>query len=340
MTGFISEYDKQKRTIEQDTAKELHAVLVKAFSQGSLVNSRYQIVGYISKDSVTVFLGLDLKTLSKIILKAYPPKIQIMSSLDHPSLLKALDIQQTPINTFIIMELMKENLVEYVKRNPEQRISSQKTKELTQTLLQILCYLQSLKLVYRDLQPSSILLDNKEQPKLTHFGLMKALSGIETCDENGMYYSAPEVFARTVTISSDMWSLGCVIAYLLQTEAERKKPLFYGSDPLQILSSMVKLCGKPPMDVLHRITIDYKMSQDGIDLMYNLNKLEEGVVDLQASLTERISLATPLEIDLLCKLLVFHPSYRLTADEALAHAYFAQSTLSAPLINTDSNLFN
>ena len=93
-------------------------------------------------------------------------------------------------------------------------------------------------IVYRDLKPENLMLDNKGYIKMIDFGFAKDIGhGKRTYTFCGTpEYVAPEVILnRGYTLSTDLWSLGVLIYELLNG-----KPPFTGSDAMDIYKSVQK----------------------------------------------------------------------------------------------------
>lgn len=183
-------------------------------------------------------------------------------------------------------------------------------------LLRGLKYIHSANVLHRDLKPMNLLINVEDLIlKIADFGLARVMDseyshkGFLTDNIGTCWYRSPELIIspRDYTKAIDMWSVGCILG--------------------ELLSGKVLFPGAHEMDQIGQIL-------DGLYLSDNeWNKVtqilpQNFVLKLtripKKPLKDRFTHIDRDALDLLEKLLVFDPSLRLTAEEALAHPYLQQ----------------
>lgn len=177
-------------------------------------------------------------------------EVKILSTLQHPNIVRYYESFQHGSTLYIVMELVEgatlldhlNSLAEKGQTMPEDRIWS----FFTQMCLALRYIHKEKQVVHRDLTPSNILITADSVVKLADFGLAKQRMGTNSVMDSvvgTVLYQCPEIIQHeTYGEKADIWSLGCI---LYQTAMLR--PPFEGSNPLVVASAIVE--GKyPPLN--------------------------------------------------------------------------------------------
>ena len=206
-----------------------------------VVGGRYAVMGMIGKGGFSVVYRVrDIQTGIEYAMKNYfssnsgdkqklleglERELNVLKNTSHPSLPKIYDLIKEEGNFFLIMEIVKgENLKSIVFRKGP--LSKKEIKHVMMQVGSALYYLHSLEppIVYRDLKPSNIVMDESGLVKLVDFGIAKRYSKEIELSERAFGskgFAAPEQFGDRKGFSiyntdtrTDIYGIGTTLYYL------------------------------------------------------------------------------------------------------------------------------
>lgn len=168
-------------------------------------------------------------------LEEFRTEVELMRSLDHPSICRLLQVYEDPKNLYIVMEhITGGELFEHVVDlgNFGEHDAAQVMRQVASALV----YCHHRGVVHRDIKPENILVvasddssdDAELSVKLIDFGFgCRILEGVKLKAKVGTFvYTAPEVLNGEIcNEKQDLWSLGCVLFVLLSGDSP-----FFGDD--------------------------------------------------------------------------------------------------------------
>eukprot|EP00798_Chlamydomonas_sp_ICE-L_P014436 gene14436-20443_t len=161
-----------------------------------------------------------IKSVDKTQKQRVLQEVRTMHALDHKNILKFYAWYETTNHLWLILEYcVGGDLVSLMRQDVKLPESS--VHDFGRDLVVALQYLHFNSIIYCDLKPSNVLLDENGRLKLGGFGLSRRLSDINKTPFQALSpakrgtpcYMAPELFSEGATHStaSDLWSLGCVL---------------------------------------------------------------------------------------------------------------------------------
>jgi serine/threonine protein kinase len=143
-------------------------------------------------------------------------EIEIHSSLKHESILPLVEYKERSI------------MFDYVSRDLEKavnRCNNDLIKKWMRQLVSAVSYIHSKGVLHNDIKPANILLDENNNIFLCDFGGAQKMSEVKEMKYYTPAYCAPELLSGLVkrnsmiaTTKTDIWSLGCVLYFLLTGE--------------------------------------------------------------------------------------------------------------------------
>lgn len=218
------------------------------FSEFPMLNGRYLCLSLLGRGGFSeVFKAFDFETGTWVACKIHQlasnwseakkrsfirhsmREYEIHKSLDHPRVVKLVDIFEIDENTFCtVLEYCEGcDLDSYLRQH--KTLSERECKSIIGQVFSGLLYLgeQRRRVIHYDLKPGNILL-HKGQVQITDFGLSKIMSdtdstvdGMELTSQGAgtMWYLPPECFdmggKARISVKVDVWSAGVILFQML-----------------------------------------------------------------------------------------------------------------------------
>jgi tRNA A-37 threonylcarbamoyl transferase component Bud32 len=227
----------------------------------SLLSGRFVLVREIGSGGMsTVFLGRDEVLDRPVAVKILRPDLEgsdvsarfrregrTAARLSHPNVVQVYDAREEVLDgretSYIVVEYVPGGDLKALidKGGP---LPGPMLSRIGAALADGLAHAHERGIIHRDLKPQNVLIDEYGSPKLTDFGIARALDAATRSTSTDSYlgtasYSSPEQLkGEKVTPKSDVYSLGATLYH-----AAVGGPPFTG-DPLQVASQQL---AKPPV---------------------------------------------------------------------------------------------
>ncbi|MGD9677618.1 MAG: protein kinase [Vulcanibacillus sp.] len=257
------------------------------------IHNRYKILSVLGKGGMgTVYLAEDLHLKGKkwaikeiIIQEAryqnFIDEAKILISLEHPNLPKIIDYYSPDKDglCYLVMDYINGLTLKEIFEQAGLTINHQRIIKYGLQLCDLFDYLhnrQTGPIIYRDLKPSNIMIDEFDNVRLIDFGTArnyKEGKQIDTIQLGTVGFAAPEQFEGKQTDQrSDIYSLGALMYYLLSNGKYyylTQKPLNYFRNDLNvsllnIINKMIKIDPKERYQNIYGV----KQDLDGLILDY------------------------------------------------------------------------
>jgi TolB-like protein/tRNA A-37 threonylcarbamoyl transferase component Bud32 len=184
---------------------------------------------------------------SKAHLKRFRREAEAAAGLDHPGIVPIYEVGERDGSCYFSMKFVEGGqLDEVVRRTP---MSIRHAVELIAKVARTVHYAHEHGILHRDIKPGNILLDAKDEPHLTDFGLARLVesesSVTQTLDVLGTpSYMAPEQAVgnnAAVSSATDVYGLGAVLYQLLTGH-----PPFAGGTTYETIKLLEDTEPRPP----------------------------------------------------------------------------------------------
>ncbi len=226
-----------------------------ALQPGSVLQGRYRITGvigvggmgsvYQARDlrfpNVTRYVAvkemLNLSTdqgMREMTLKTFERESDMLASLSHPAVPEIYDYFPSKTRAYLVMEYINGRDLEAIINSMADFLPIETVLQWAMDLCDVLGYLHQQEpepIIFRDVKPSNIMIDQHGRMRLVDFGIAKIFQEGQKGTMIGTEgYSAPEQYRGEASPASDVYGVGATIHHLLTRRDPRLEPPFTFSE--------------------------------------------------------------------------------------------------------------
>lgn len=235
----------------------------------------YQLINEIGRGGMGVVYKARQKSLDRLVavkmilashlasteqIERFFTEAKAAAKVAHPNIVGIHEIGQQHGQHYFVMEHIEgPSLAELVAQGP---LESESAAECVAKVARAIHHLHMQGIVHRDLKPSNILIDSKNEPHVTDFGLAKTLMAASQMTHPGAivgtpsYMSPEQASGRLDHVGplSDVYSLGALLYELITG-----RPPYRESTPLDTLVQVLEAEPRLPSELNRRIPRDLEM---------------------------------------------------------------------------------
>ncbi len=205
-----------------------------------VLRGRWQVVDYLGQGGMgTVYLARDLNLDNrKCVVKRlrddffrdedkekaqqfFLREAKVLSKLQHPNIVLVLDSFREDEEYYLVMEYVEGHNLHDMLKEREEPFSEDQVLTWSKQICDVLHYLHAHDppVIYRDLKPSNVMIDTKDNVKLVDFGIARLYQDDgDNTHVVSQGYSPPEQYWGGADPRSDIYALGATMYFLLTGE--------------------------------------------------------------------------------------------------------------------------
>ena len=165
-----------------------------------------------------------------MILRNFERETNILATLNHPGIVQVYDCFTEGQRSYLVLEYVRGRDLEVVLEQTTGFLSEEKVVSWAIQICDVLSYLhrhEPRPIVFRDIKPSNVMLDEHGRIKLIDFGIAKMFrSGKKGTMIGTEGYSPPEQYQGMSDPRVDVYALGATMHHLLSKRDPRLEPPF------------------------------------------------------------------------------------------------------------------
>ncbi|HEY44358.1 MAG TPA: serine/threonine-protein kinase [Anaerolineae bacterium] len=246
---------------------------------GTTLQDRYLILGILGSGGMSsVYKGRDLhfpnvtklvaikemtsmltdQTMYEMVVTNFEREADLLATLSHPAIPRIYDYFTHKKSLYLVMEFIDGKDLEAILHETDDFLPVEQVINWAIELCDVLSYLhhhQPEPLVFRDMKPSNVMVDQHDQIRLIDFGIARVFQPGQKGTMIGTEgYSPPEQYRGEASPAGDIYALGATLHHLLTRRDPRIEPPFSFSErPIRQLNSNVS----PEFETIISTALDY-----------------------------------------------------------------------------------
>lgn len=218
---------------------------------GDMLQDRYRIVGSLGAGGFSsVYQARDMRfpsatklcavkemlisasdpQIRKLTIKSFEREASMLAMLNHPAIPEVSDYFTEGDRSYLVLELIRGKDLQHWLEETDEFLDEEQAMDWMLQLCDALGYLHSQKpqpIVFRDMKPSNIMIDQFQRVRLIDFGIAKLFEAGNKGTMIGTEgYSPPEQYRGEATPAGDVYALGATMHHVLTRRDPRLEPPF------------------------------------------------------------------------------------------------------------------
>ena len=232
---------------------------------GITLQDRYLILGILGSGGMSsVYKGRDLHfpnvtklvavkemvnlaadpTMYEMIIRNFEREADLLATLSHPAIPRIYDYFTHDTSSYLVMEFIEGKDLEAILREQDDFLSEEEVIKWAIELCDVLAFLhkhQPQPVIFRDMKPSNVMVDQHGHIRLIDFGIARVFQPGQKGTMIGTEgYSPPEQYRGEASPQGDLFALGATLHHLLTRRDPRAEPPFSFSErPIREINSAI-----------------------------------------------------------------------------------------------------
>jgi outer membrane protein assembly factor BamB/tRNA A-37 threonylcarbamoyl transferase component Bud32 len=172
--------------------------------------------------------------MHEMVVRNFEREADLLATLSHPAIPRIYDYFTQESNSYLVMEFIEGKDLEAVLRETDGYLPEDKVVSWAIELCDVLHYLHGHKpqpVIFRDVKPSNIMVDNHGSIRLIDFGIARVFQPGQKGTMIGTDgYAPPEQYRGEASPAGDLYALGATLHHLLTARDPRAEPPFSFSE--------------------------------------------------------------------------------------------------------------